>query len=146
MAFGCALCLVLLQNPGPDDRPGDRWIAYAVSGMAVGPGLLITSLRRLVLVDSSQQQVTRALFLFYVPIHRRRWPFAALRDIEVRHESCGDDDYSCMIGFVPLVGPVIWVRTFTAAAAGPSEESLAFAQELSLATGLPYEIKAKDAT
>ena len=89
--FGCALCFGLLQNPGPNDRPEDRWIVYAVSSMGIVPGILIISLRRLVILDAIHRQLTRAIFLFYIPIHRRCWFFSALRGIEVRHESCGDD-------------------------------------------------------
>ena len=141
--FGCALCIILLQNPGSNDRPEDRWIVYAVSSMGVVPGILIICLRRLVILDSMHRQLTRAIFLFYIPIHRRSWIFSALRGIEVRHKSCGDDGYTSMVGVVPLSGPVIWVRTFTSPASGPCEESLAFARELAITTGLHYEIHPK---
>lgn len=120
-------------------------MAYAVSSLGVVPGLLVLCLRRLVILDSIQRQLTRTIFLLYMPIHRKRWRFSALRWIEVRHESCGDDGYSCLVGVVPSSGPVIWVRTFTSPATGPSEESLALARELALTTGLPYEIRQKHA-
>ena len=59
--FGCALCIGLLQNPGPTDRPEDRWIVYAVSSMGIIPGILIISLRRLVMLDAIRRQLLRQM-------------------------------------------------------------------------------------
>jgi len=140
--FGVFFCWVCFQDS--DWRADERWIGYSLASMAYIPGILIISLRRLVMLDPICHQLRRVIFLLYIPIHRRCWGFSELRSVEARHESSGDDGYCCMVGVVPASGSIIWIRTFISPASGPSEEAVAFAKELALTTGLHYEIRQKN--
>ena len=139
LGFGIVFWWGMSQEP--DAHSKGWWSVWVIVAMAAIPGLLILALRRLVFLDLERRQFERVVFLFGWVIHRRSWPFSAVRCIEVRHGPSGDG-HGCLVGFVPASGSPVWLRSFAnEPATGPSEQAAGFAKELTETTGLKYEVR-----
>lgn len=141
LGFSAAFWYIMFhQNEAAIDG---RWLVYVIVALGMITGVAIISLRRLVFLDLAHHQFTRTVRLFGFAIHGRSWSFSALRCIQAQHGAV-EGGYYCYVGFVPLSGSPIWLRSFTnEPATGPSNEAFGFAQELANTTGLPYEVRLK---
>lgn len=123
-------------------RPLTLVLLCLLVAVSIAAGIYFTLFERLVGVDLERGHVTVTVRVFGVSLHRRVWRLTEFQKIEMRHGHYGEgpsDIFQSNVGIRHSSGFVLWLRGFWSHSTEPSSEALAFLQELSESTGLPYD-------
>ncbi len=139
IGFGLAFWAVTSHETAGE--PNGRVWARLITGVAIFVGLCIVLFKSVVVLYPEQRQVVQGILFVRKLVHRRVWSFSDFQRVEIRWW-LDEGTYVSAVVLVPAGGQKVWLRSYSnEPAAGPSENAIAFAKELSDTIGVPHEIR-----